>query len=159
MNISRYRYEYISMYLYIKLYAPPPQKKSSKGAGEWWRQVSGGEMEGPGRREPRRFGNRRVTRIILYSGDKHLPRRLTGAGPCRGFMGIQLNQPQSLPSTGSLSDGEAVRTNSGESRPRGIGVEAEISKGPGEPRGGSANSAWGVAECFLKEVVFKPGSR
>lgn len=89
--------------------------------------------EGPGRREPRRFGNRRVTRIILYSGDKYLPRRLAGAGPCRGFVGIQLNRPQSLPSTGSLSDGEAVRTNSGKSRPRGIGVEAEISKGPGEP--------------------------
>ena len=106
MNISRYRYEYISTYHYIKLYAPPPQKKAPREAGEWWRQVSRGEMkEGPGPREPRRFGNRGVIRIILYSGDKHLPRHLAGAGPCRGFVGIQLSQPQSLPSTGSLSDG------------------------------------------------------
>lgn len=101
MNISRYRYEYISMYHYIKLYTSPPQRE----AGEWWRRVSRGEMkEGPGRRKPLRFGNRGVIRIILYSRDKHLPRHLAGAGSCRGFMGIQLSQPQSLPSTGSLSD-------------------------------------------------------
>ena len=55
--------------------------------------------------------------------------------------------------------GEAARTDTGKSRPKGIRVTAGVRKGTGEPRGGAVNLAWGVIERFLKEVVFKPGPR
>ena len=75
-------------------------------------------------------------------------------GPGRSSGETELSQPQSMPSMGFPSDGDGRHEHT-----KGYVPQCGVSKGTGEPRVRVSCSTWGIRECLLKEIVFKPGPR